>query len=227
MRATMRPFWSYYGGKGSLAAKYPRPTHRRLVEPFAGGASYSIRHYLCDVVLVEKDARLAGMWRYIIGASPADIRRLPLVRDTRDMPDSVCDEARLLVGFNMGAGTQSERFRLSPWGAWGYAMRERIAWQVNQVKHWRIIEGDYTSAPTDSAATWFVDPPYQAMGHVYRHSSADIDFAALGAWCRSLPGQAIVCEGAGAEWLPFRTLVARKGSMRKSIEMIWTNENPA
>lgn len=35
-----------------------------------------------------------------------------------------------------------------------------MAQNLYKVKHWEIINGDYTEAP-DIKATWFVDPPYK------------------------------------------------------------------
>lgn len=86
---------------------------------------------------------------------------------------------------------------------WGAKRRARIARQVDAIKHWVIVEGDYTSLP-NYKATWFVDPPYEKAGKSYRFH--DIDRAALGEWCLSRNGQLIVCEAVGATWLPFREL---------------------
>jgi 16S rRNA G966 N2-methylase RsmD len=106
---------------------------------------------------------------------------------------------------------------------WSVAQRERVASQLRCIRHWKIIEGDYTLAPNDRA-TWFVDPPYQVAGSHYVHRR--IDYAALASWCRDRSGQVIVCENAGASWLPFRVFGAMKSgpSKRVSHEMIWTQE---
>jgi hypothetical protein len=113
------------------------------VEPFAGAAGYSLRHYLHDVVLVERDPRIAGVWRYLL---------------------RVC-------------------------------------------------------------ATWFVDPPYNnAAGNGYKFGAKLLDFARLAEWCRALPGQVMVCENAGATWLPFRPLLRQHGQIHSTVEAIWQNE---
>ena len=105
---------------------------------------------------------------------------------------------------------------------WCEAQRERVAVQVGLVKHWKIIEGDYTAVP-DVTATWFVDPPYVAMGHHYVH--ATVDYTSLATWCRERVGQVIVCEAEGASWLPFRPFGAVKGGPARgtSQEVIWTS----
>jgi len=89
---------------------------------------------------------------------------------------------------------------------WGQLARERIASQLASIRHWRVKCGDYRGAEQASPATYFVDPPYVVAGHHYRHGSRDLDFDALGAWCRGLRGQAIVCEAQGAGWLPFEAM---------------------
>lgn len=99
--------------------------------------------------------------------------------------------------------------------------------QVGKIRHWRIIEGSYESAP-DVEATWFIDPPYEVAGNQYPCSAADIDFAALGAWCRARRGQVMVCENDGAQWLPFkpfrRIQGVRDAGASSSTEAIWTND---
>lgn len=106
---------------------------------------------------------------------------------------------------------------------WNEATRARIASQVDAIKHWRVIEGDYNEAP-DIEATWFVDPPYNnKAGSYYIHS--DIDYPELGKWCQGLRGQVVVCENDGATWLPFRHFRNIKAgpAKRVSAESIWTN----
>ena len=82
----------------------------------------------------------------------------------------------------------------------------------------KYIWADYRTAP-DVEATWFIDPPYQAVKRGY-HSN--IDYDALAKWCRSRKGLVIVCEQAGATWLPFKPLVSIKGTNNKvSTEAVW------
>ena len=106
-------------------------------------------------------------------------------------------------------------------------MRETIAAQVGRIRHWRIIHGSYEAAALPHVATWFVDPPYQVAGSHYRYGSKQIDYSALGAWCRARDGQVIVCEGGGADWLPFQTIgnvkTARQGM--PAVEVVYYAEN--
>ena len=61
------------------------------------------------------------------------------------------------------------------------------------------------------------------VGDRYRCNTRGIDFAELGAWCQSLPGQVIACENVGATWLPFRPFIAAKGNVARGVshEAIW------
>ena len=109
--------------------------------------------------------------------------------------------------------------------------------QSQQITLYRVevIEGDYTDAP-DIEATWFVDPPYQATrerpegvkgaGDCYARGcgGSDLDFAALGAWCRARRGQVIACDYASSNWLPFEPLARNTDSVgRAYTEGVWSN----
>jgi hypothetical protein len=233
----MWPFFSFYGGKWRAAPRYPAPQHNRIFEPFAGAAGYSTRHYDRDIVLVERDPTIAAMWRYLIAATPADIRALPLVPlDGSGVDDLDCaPEAKSLIGFWLNKGTAAPCRTPSAWmrngrrpkSFWGSEIRERIATQVECIKHWTVIEGDYRVAP-DEIGTWFIDPPYQEAGNLYRFSAKKIDFDALGDWCQGRRGQVMVCENVGATWLPFEPFLVIKsthGSRGKgqSKEALWQN----
>lgn len=229
----LRSFWPFYGGKWRLAPKYPAPDHATIVEPFAGAAGYSLHYADRSVVLVERDPIIAALWRYLIAVSPSEVLGLPLVvEDVRALP--IAEEAQHLIAWWLNKGTERPsrtpskwvRDGLRPKSSWGPEVRERIASQVEHIRHWRIIEGDYTAAPSTDA-TWFVDPPYaNKAGERYRCSSKAIDFAALGTWCRSRTGQVIVCENAGAAWLPFEDFApfyGARGAKRtdRRSEVVW------
>lgn len=232
---TLRPFFGYYGGKWRDAVKnYPSPEHDMIVEPFAGSAGYSVRHASRRVVLCEIDPYVAGVWRYLIRASAAEILLLPDLEEGETADDlPVPQEARWLVGFWLSRGVSSPRKSPSSWmrsgvrpgSFWGTRARETIASQVDEIRHWQIFEGDYRECPVNSTATWFIDPPYANAGKHYRFGSGGIDFADLANWCRSRPGQTIVCENDGASWLPFEPLAKVKATRPggRSSEAIWTN----
>lgn len=231
----MRPFWRYYGGKWRAAPRYPKPRHATIVEPFAGAAGYSMRYPRLDVILVERYAVIAEMWRYLIAVSPAELRAIPEVDHVDALPSWVPAGARSLIGFCMNSAVTSPCKTLSSGckkqrengitrvEGWSKTKREIVASQVGEIRHWRVIEGDYTLAP-DIEATWFVDPPYDnTAGKSYVH--CDLDHAGLGVWCRARKGQVIACENVGATWLPFRPFASTTSPMtgRVSQEAIWTN----
>ena len=232
----MRPFFSYYGAKWRIAPLYPPPRHRQLVEPFAGSAAYATTWHGCDVTLVDADEIVCGVWDYLIHVSAEEVRSLPIIGPGESVADvRAPQEARWLMGFWLNAGTTHPRLTPSAWtrndesgrAGWSPATRERIARQVDGIRHWRVIHGSYESAP-DVDATWFVDPPYQGPpGRRYRHH--DIDYDRLADWCRGRRGQVIACEAAGADWLPFRPMARVKASSgvgRRgwSDEVVWTGE---
>ncbi len=108
---------------------------------------------------------------------------------------------------------------------WGAKVRARIAKQLEAIKDWTIVEGDGPAQTIYGEATWFVDPPYAGRpGSHYRHGSKGIDYEQLGAWCRYLPGQVMVCEQLGADWLPFERLGRVHGQRGASTEVVWYSE---
>jgi hypothetical protein len=234
----LRPFWRYYGSKWRLAPRYPAPRHRTIIEPFAGAAGYSLRYPDHDVILVEKYHVIAEIWRYLIGVDPAEIRAIPCVDAVADLPAWVPQAARWLVGFTMGcarmrpalhtsAGLLKRRSSGTRWAeGWTDATRSRVADQVAAIRHWRVIDGDYTTAP-DIVASWFVDAPYQGRpGKPYVHHSGRLDYPNLARWCRRRRGQVIACESTDAEWLPFAPLADVTGmSGQRSSEAIWTRDD--
>jgi len=234
----LAPFWRYYGGKYRAAPRYPKPLHPTIIEPFAGAAGYSLRYPERNVVLVEKYPIIAEIWRYLIAVRPSEVLRIPEVEHVDELPSWVPEGARYLVGFCMNAACTAPCRKLSVgakrlramgrhFEGWCAARRERTASQVDAIKHWQILEGDYTIAP-DIEATWFIDPPYQVAGKYYIH--ADVDYPALAAWCRTRHGQTMVCENAGATWLPFQPFASCKSgpARRVSEEVLWTHvDHPA
>src|SRR3990167_9698438 len=148
--ANLKPFLNFYGSKWRIAPKYPRPKYLTLIEPFAGAAGYSIRHYNLNVNLYDVDPIIVGVWDYLIKASPKEIRELPAdVLSVRDI--NVCQEAKWLIGFWLVRGRSSPGLSLSKWGRnekwrslfWGEKIRERIATQVPYKKHWKVYHKSY------------------------------------------------------------------------------------
>lgn len=232
--ARLKPFWRYSGAKWRIARRYSAPSHGTIIEPFAGAAGYALTYPDRRVVLVEKYPVVAAVWQYLLRVSPAELKRIPHVRDVRDLPDWVPQEGRWLVGLRFCSGDSRPRVTMSPWTAAGACCwLDDVAHQVESIRHWEVIHGDYTLAP-DVVATWFVDPPYQIAGAIdrrpgarnrvrYPHGADDLDFTLLGQWCRTRQGQTIVCENVGANWLPFRPLLDQQTANpnRRAAEAVW------
>lgn len=209
----------YYGTKHAIAGRYPAPAGDRIVEPFAGAAAYSCRHHDRDVVLVEKNPRVAALLRYLATADPKRIAALPIPEpgqrfDELGLPIEERDPiARWCNVGQMGAKPGAWWVRMLREGRlercgwlWSPLTRARLAEFVPLIRHWAIVEGDAMEDSPAGEATWFVDPPYQVAGAKYPNGSRDINYPALAEWCRSLRGRVIVCEQAGARWLPFERL---------------------
>jgi len=200
----------YYGRKKQIAKHYPKPFFPTIIEPFAGAASYSLHagHWRNNVILIEKDARVAEVWRWLIEeATPTKILALPDLR--------VGDKSSEFLHIVHAATKMAFKYRtikVTPVLERNWEISKRVmAADLHKVKHWRLIKGDYSLAP-DLEATWFIDPPYKSSpGHGYAHGSSDIDYQTLAAWTRARRGQLICCEGEFGDYLPFRPLLTLPG----------------
>jgi len=233
-KIVLRPFFCFYGGKWRTSLHYPSPKYKRIIEPFAGAAGYSLRYAHMDITLYEIDPALFKLWSWLIQVSSSEIRSLPNISNNQTVDDlNISQEAKWLIGFWINKGTVSPAKSPSKWmrdgirpnSQWGDAIRERIAQQVEYIRHWKIINMSFENAE-NTESTWFIDPPYQgACGRHYKYNK--INFDCLSKWCNSRKGQVIVCEQAGANWLPFtefRTIKSLEGAngKKRSKEVIWT-----
>lgn len=236
----LKPFFYYFGAKHRAAPFYPAPTHDHIIEPFAGAAGYSLRHAGArQVTLIDKFPAIVETWRYLLRVSAKEILALPDLRKGQTVDDlKVPPEAKMLIGWWLNHGCRMPYKSPSAWmrsgirpnSFWGDSVRQRIAAQLDRIRHWKILEGDYTQA-LDVEATWFIDPPYVGAGTNYKFGSQLLDFKALAAWCRSRRGQVMVCESDQATWLPFRFMRTTRANSnrwgaRVMHEGLWTNEQP-
>jgi hypothetical protein len=236
----MRPFFSYYGAKWSVARHLGGPRRDIVVEPFAGSAAYSTRWCARDVLLFDVSGEIVALWDWLIHSSSRDVARIP------DSFDDIADVMRLPVGpqmlvrFWVAKGRAEPSLALSPWyfqyrndrdcKVWGPAVKARIIGQKPQIERWRVEHASYDAAP-DIDAHWHIDPPYSGSpGRRYPHAS--VDFAHLADWARARRGYVEVCENHGATWLPFTPLcnvVSSRGRRdgHRSEESVWSSDTAA
>jgi len=230
----LKPFFSYFGSKWKLAPHYPKPRFDTIIEPFAGSACYSMLYPEREVILCEINPVIAGIWKYLISASEDRISQLPVnFHDLSEVDAELTQDEKNLIAFNIRRSNVSPIYHRNNWNYsypssfWSIRFRQRIADQLKQIRHWKTYCTDY-SYLTNGRATWFVDPPYEKKGKPYDYTL--LNYAQLGEWCKQRSGQAIVCESAPANWLPFFSLgkSASVGQMRSGscVESIWTNDTP-
>ena len=216
--------FSYYGSKSKIVDYYPPPKHKKIIEPFAGSARYSLKYWQNDVLLVDKYPVIVEVWNYLKNASEQDIKGLPKLNTGQTIDDYyLSDIERKFMGFMVQDGTTGMRRTASYFAV--KRMDEKfnfIIENLHKIKHWKIKLGSYDEIENEEA-TWFIDPPYQFGGHEYKCSNKTIDFNKLAEWCKTRNGQAIVCENTKATWLPFKPMKEMQGTMFKTTEAIWSN----
>lgn len=200
----------YYGRKKQLSRRYPEPEYPHIIEPFAGAAAYSFYgdRWQNEVTLVEKDERVVEIWNWLIQtATPESIMAMPILN-----PGEKSSEFLHIIHAATKQAFAYKTIKVTPVLARNWEIsRRNLAKNIHKIRHWRVIQADYTTAP-DIEATWFVDPPYQGpAGQGYRFGSDQIDYSQLAEWIMSRKGQVIACEGGGANYLPFEPLVDHAG----------------
>jgi len=227
-----RCLFSYFGGKSKVAHHYPPPQHPLIIEPFAGAASYSLRYCDRDVSLTDADSRIASVWEFLLSDDAIDWvdlipREVSKGDNVENMLPTGCPSGLLeILRSEANHGTQGAKgvhklvtsISQKSW----HRIVPRLKYWIPKIRHWQFEMKDYRDFP-DVTATWFIDPPYTVAGSRYRHAIQD--YGELGEWCLSRKGQVIVCEGGGADWLPFVPLceshpVFSRGRSR-SIELVW------
>lgn len=226
----------YYGGKRRLARFYPPPQYDVVVEPFAGSASYSVTHLVPvkgeraveRAILIEKDPRVCELWEQLLWMNPDKLLTYPIP----DAGERTSDFLLMTSACSNRIARTEEMIVTTRMPVVLKRMFRRIAEVLPHVKgRVEIIQGSYTDAP-DIEATWFIDPPYhvdgraqsRGMGYADGCDSFSLDYGALATWCRDRPGQKIVCEQLGADWLPFQHLrLARNSIGDEATEVVWTD----
>lgn len=230
------PLMKQFGSKWLSSKRLPAPEYENIVEPFAGGAGYSLRHSEHKVLLCENDPHLFTLWTWLIkDATEYLIRDIPI-----DIP--IGTDIRTL-GLNLGQATLLKHWQrtnnvgdcwtISPWGnkpgQWTANTRARVASEVGAIKHWDIFDDGMLALRMAGILaeghsgndTWFIDPPYL---YNYQYRQAPLDYANLAALVHGVRGQRIVCEamcpktGRVPDWLPFVPWAERVTSRRKATQ---------
>ncbi len=230
----MRPFFSYYGAKYTVAGYLGKPRRDLVIEPFAGSAAYSTRWNAPFVRLYDVSPDICDLWDFLINSSARDIASIPDAFEHNDEFLALPRGPRLLCGFWVSKARAEVSGKLSPWyfeyrnardcRVWGPAVKARIIAQKPGIERWTIDQMSWDQIPVEDAH-WHVDPPYNNVPGS-RYPFSEIDYASLGHWCRKLPGAVDVCENEGADWLPFEPLcevVSKRGRREgtSSREAVW------
>lgn len=229
------PLFKWFGSKWQSAKHYPPPEHDLIIEPFAGGAGYSLNYADRRVVLWDDDPNLQKLWGWLIdSATESEILaipiNLPVGLDIRQLGMSRGQE--MLLKHWQRTNNVGDCWTISPWGnkpgQWTANTRARVADQVGAVKHWEFV---HTAEFLDVAATWFVDPPYQ-YNYKYRAELMPFDYGQLERFIQTInkDSQVTVCEakcpktGAVPDYLPFVANHRSVTSRRKTHQSHHSNE---
>jgi hypothetical protein len=169
------PLFKCFGSKWLSSKTLPVPALDLIVEPFAGGAGYALRHHESKVILFESDPHLRALWPWLIGeATETLIREIPLgVPEGTDIRTlGLTNGQALLLKSWQRTNNVGDCWTISPWGnkpgQWTANTRARVSEEVSAVGHWHFWnEGEWPKIP----ATWFIDPPYQ-FNYQYRQKAA-------------------------------------------------------
>ena len=219
----------YFGRKDRIKKYYPAPKNKKIIEPFAGSAPYSLLYWEHDITIVDKYNIIIEVWKYLQSASKNDILKLPKIKKGDDIRDfNLSKIERKFMGFCIMHGIVKPANIVTMFGAqrngiWWENKKVQIANDLYKIKHWNIICDDYFTIQNEKA-TWFIDPPYQKEGGSYIYNKINYEY--LAKWCKNRKGQIIVCENVEADWLPFKPLNKKfQITQRKKQfkEGIWTN----
>lgn len=236
MARRFKCLFSYYGSKSKISHLYPKPKYPLIIEPFAGGACYSLLWgRKRNVLLNDLSEQTYQIWKWMLTHTTEEIlESIPRKIKQGDKIENLVEEnaALGLISFlkaqasmgNMGKQTCT---KISKFGAINWARLHQAVKEIHpHIQHWKIQHGSYHDLE-NVEATWFIDPPYNNVaGGRYTESAKAINFQRLAKWCKRRKGQVIVCENEGANWLPFYPLVKGRlmgGIVKRTNEVVWTS----
>lgn len=227
------PLFKWFGSKWMASAYYPAPSTDQIIEPFAGGAGYSLRHFGKKVFIAESNKDVRALWLWLIRHATEDqIRAIPIDLPVGTNIKSIGLSAGQALLLKMWQRTNNvgSCWTTSPWGhmpgQWTASSRARVASEFHLIKHWRVgacgVDLLKKGLNTGSNCTWFIDPPYQ-YNYQYK-SPLPIEYPPLGELITSLRGEIIACEaicpktGATPSYLPFTFFRKMVTSRRKQSQ---------
>lgn len=236
------PLFKWFGSKWQGSRYYPVPHGNKIIEPFAGGAGYSLRYNTAIVKIAETDSHIYELWKWLVeNAQTEDVTdipvELPVGMDIRILPMEKGQQ--LLLKNWQRTNNVGDCWTISPWGnmpgQWTENARSRVSKDIQAVKHWEVSGDGFdlleSDLKDDPEITWFIDPPY-LYNYRYRAKS-EFDYKRLSAAVAGLAGQVIVCEAICPktnkvpEYLPFeffrKSVTSRRaeGNNVHSKEMLY------
>lgn len=212
--------FSYYGSKSKIIHLYPEPEHKLIIEPFAGSARYALEYFDREVQLYDLSDYVVDVWKYLIQASEKDILSLPDVPSKTHLDNYkfLSTAERYLIGFHLCRGKAKPRKVGHGQNGWARD-KHRIAENLYKIRHWTIEKNTYLNI-SNQTATWFIDPPYRSVqireGNSDRYQHRP-HYPELAEWTKTRWGQVIVCEGEGADYLPFELLTTTNANTNNRI----------
>ena len=120
----------YYGRKQKIFDKYPKPNFDTIVEPFAGSAAYSMNYYKKNVILIEKDKRIADLWKYLIEVEPEEILSLPIIEKGESLNDVkyefLTTNQKSIIGFFLNPGSAQPKKSPGKFCGWTEKNRQKF-----------------------------------------------------------------------------------------------------
>ncbi len=232
------PMFKWFGSKWQSAKRYPPPEHDRIIEPYAGGAGFSLNYCDRKVTIWDDDPLVTELWRWLITeATSHDVLDIPVGL----APGTVISE----IGMSRGQALLLKHWQrtnnvgncwtVSSWGhlpgQWTHHTRARLAEEIYAIKHWRLVNLTAFQWKFQDPASWFVDPPY-LYNYRYSKSLPAFDHLELARQVASIRRESlvIVCEAldkktrAIPDYLPFEASHRSVTSRRKSSQSHHSSE---
>lgn len=195
----INPLFKWFGSKWQSAKRYPIPMGNIIVEPYAGGAGYSLNH--CDklVHIWDDDPNISKLWKWLINeATKEEILEIPVGLSVGTRIDllGLTEGQKLLLKHWQRTNNVGDCWTISPWGdkpgQWTLNTRVRVANEVSAIKHWKFTP---PIDIIDTPSTWFIDPPYQ-YNYKYRTSLPKFDYLQLEKFIQTIHNESLViaCE---------------------------------